>query len=101
LNATASLEGRPYSVLCAPVTDSLSGACLAVLYFEAEVTRAFGPAELTWLTAYAVALGQALTLHICGQKRMQQLEAECRKVRDTDGPRSSATVKQLASSSTR
>src|SRR2546425_5997105 len=38
-DATASLGGRPYSVLCAPVADSLTGGVVAVLYFQSEARR--------------------------------------------------------------
>jgi anaerobic nitric oxide reductase transcription regulator len=79
LDATASLQDRPYSVLCAPVVDSLTGAPLAVLYFQNQIRRAFGSEEYEWLTSYAAALGQALTLHDSGQQRLQELEAEWRQ----------------------
>jgi transcriptional regulator with GAF, ATPase, and Fis domain len=79
LDATASLRGRPYSVLCAPVADSLTGGAVAVLYFQNEARRAFEAEDLEWLTAYAAALGQALTLHVTGQHRIQELEAEWRR----------------------
>jgi transcriptional regulator with GAF, ATPase, and Fis domain len=86
LDATASLRGRPYSVLCAPVADSLTGGVIAVLYFQNEVRRAFETEDLEWLTAYATALGQALTLHVSGQRRLQELETEWRRVQDAGGP---------------
>lgn len=86
LDTTPSLRGRPYSVLCAPVTDSLTGAVVAVLYFQNEARRPFEPEDLEWLTAYSAALGQALTLHDSGQRRVRELEAEWRHVQDADGP---------------
>lgn len=86
LDATASLRGRPYSVLCAPVADSLTGGVVAVLYFQNEVRRAFEAEDLEWLAAYAAALGQALTLHISGQRRILELEAEWRRAQHGDGP---------------
>ena len=85
LDATAALRGRPYSVLCAPVADSLTGGAVAVLYFQNEARRAFEAEDLEWLTAYAAALGQALTLHLTGQHRIQELEAEWRH-RQNGGP---------------
>jgi transcriptional regulator with GAF, ATPase, and Fis domain len=86
LDTTASLRGRPYSVLCVPVADSLTGGAVAVLYFQNEARRAFEAEDLEWLTAYAAALGQALTLHVTGQRRIQQLEAEWRRSLNADGP---------------
>src|SRR5207247_7917028 len=82
LDATASLQGRPYSVLCAPVVDSLTGAPLAVLYFQNQLSRAFGSEEHEWVKGYSAALGQALTLHDSGQQRLQELEAEWRQYQD-------------------
>jgi transcriptional regulator with GAF, ATPase, and Fis domain len=98
LDATASLHGRPYSVLCAPVMDSLTGAVIAVLYFQNEARRAFGPEDLEWITAYAAALGQALTLHVSGQRRLRELESEWRRQHDAAGPEivgSSDATKEL------
>jgi len=86
LDATPSLRGRPYSVLCVPIADSLTGDVVAVLYFQNEARRPFGAEDLEWLTAYAAALGQALTLHVSGQRRIQELEAEWRHVQDAGGP---------------
>jgi len=86
LDTTPSLRGLPYSVLCAPVTDSLTGAVVAVLYFQNEARRAFEPEDLEWLTAYAAALGQALTLHDSGERRVRELEAGWRHVQDSEGP---------------
>jgi transcriptional regulator with GAF, ATPase, and Fis domain len=86
LDVDASLRGRPYSVLCAPVADSLTGGVVAVLYFQNEAKRAYEAEDLEWLTAYAAALGQALTLHVSGQHRIQELEAEWRRTQDADGP---------------
>lgn len=84
LDATTSLRGRPYSVLCAPVVDSLSGAVIAVLYFQNEAKPSFRADDLEWLTAYAATLGQALTLHLSRQQRIQELEAERRRAENDD-----------------
>jgi transcriptional regulator with GAF, ATPase, and Fis domain len=86
LDATSSLRGRPHSVLCAPVIDSLTGGVVAVLYFQNETRRAFEPEDLEWLSVYAAALGQALTLHGSGQQRIQELEAEWRQAQNAGGP---------------
>jgi transcriptional regulator with GAF, ATPase, and Fis domain len=98
LAATASLQGRPYSVLCAPVTDSLTGAVIAVLYFQNEARRAFGAEDLEWITAYAAALGQAFTLHVSGQRRLRELETAWRRQNEAPGPEivgSSEATRQL------
>jgi transcriptional regulator with GAF, ATPase, and Fis domain len=86
LDVTPSLRGRPHSVLCVPVTDSLVGDVVAVLYLQNESRRPFGAEDLEWLTAYAAALGQAVTLHDSGQRRIQELEAQWRHVHDAGGP---------------
>jgi DNA-binding NtrC family response regulator len=86
LDRTASLCGRAFSILCVPVADSLTGSVVAVLYFQNDATRAFGAEDLDWATAYAAALGQALTLHLAGQRRIQELEADWRRARDAHGP---------------
>jgi len=81
LDAIPPLHG-PLSVLCAPVADSLTGGVVAVLYFQNEARLAFEADDLEWLSAYAAALGQALTLHLSGQ----QFEAEWRRVHNDGGP---------------
>jgi transcriptional regulator with GAF, ATPase, and Fis domain len=86
LDRTASLCGRPVSVLCAPVADSVTGSVVAVLYFQNEARRPFEAEDLEWVSAYAAALGQALTLHVAGQRRIQELEAEWRRAQDAHGP---------------
>ena len=86
LDLTASLRGRPYSVLAVPVADALTGGVVAVLYFQNEARRAFEPEDLEWVTAYSAALGQALTLHVTGQRRLREVEAEWRRSQDGGGP---------------
>jgi DNA-binding NtrC family response regulator len=86
LDRTASLSGRAFSILCVPVTDSLAGSVVAVLYFQNDAARAFDGEDLDWAFAYAAALGQALTLHLAGQRRILELEAEWRRARDARGP---------------
>ncbi len=85
LDRTASLSGRAFSVLCAPVADSLTGSVVAVLYFENDAARPFDAGDLDWVSAYAAALGQALTLHLAGQRRIRELEAEWRRTQDAHG----------------
>jgi hypothetical protein len=36
LDATPSLRGRPYSVLCVPVAETFTRGVVAVLYFQNE-----------------------------------------------------------------
>src|SRR5262249_30947091 len=85
-DATSSRDGPPHSVLCAPVTDSLTRSVAAVLYFQNEARWPFDAADLEWLTAYAAALGQALTFHVSGDQRIQELGAGRRPVQDDGGP---------------
>ncbi|HSD28213.1 MAG TPA: sigma 54-interacting transcriptional regulator, partial [Vicinamibacteria bacterium] len=63
-----------------------TGGVVAVLYFQNEASRAFGAEDLEWAAAYAAALGQVLTLHVAGQRRIRELEAEWRRVQDAHGP---------------
>ncbi len=86
LDRTASLCGRAFSVLCAPVADSLTGSVVAVLYFQNDAAVPFDAEDLDWVGAYAAALGQALTLHLAGQRRIRELEAEWRRTQDAHGP---------------
>jgi transcriptional regulator with GAF, ATPase, and Fis domain len=86
LDATASLRGSPYSVLCVPIIDGMTSDVVAVLYLQNEATRAFDPDDLDWLIAYATALGHALTLHGTGQQRIREIEAEWRRAQDATGP---------------
>ena len=86
LDVTSSLVGRPHSVLCAPVIDGLTGGVAAVLYLQNEARRAFEPEDLEWLSVYAAALGQALTLHMSWQVRIQEIETEWRHTQSAGGP---------------
>ena len=86
LEADDSLRGRPYSVLCAPIADSTSSV-VAVLYLQNEAWRPHEAEDRQWLTAYVAALGQAFTLHVSGQRRFHDLEAEWRRAQKAGGPR--------------
>jgi DNA-binding NtrC family response regulator len=78
---TASLRGRPHSVLCAPVLDPWTRAVLAVLYFQtAPGPRGYSPADLPFLDAYATALGHAFGLFLDGERRYRDLEADWRRL---------------------
>jgi hypothetical protein len=58
---TGALEGRAYSVLCAPIVDPFRGRTVAVLYLQNEgLKNAFGEADWAWMHVYARTLGRAL-----------------------------------------
>ena len=58
---TGALEGRPCSVLCAPIVDPVRERPVAVLYLQNEgLKNAFGEADWAWMHTYARALGRAL-----------------------------------------
>ncbi len=82
LDQTASLHGQPYSVICAPVMDSLTRAPIAVLYFQNDVRHAFDSEDLEWLTSYAAVLGHALTLHVSTQRQLQEMRTEWKVAED-------------------
>jgi transcriptional regulator with GAF, ATPase, and Fis domain len=78
---TASLRGRPHSVLCAPVLDPWTRAVLAVLYFQTlPGPRGYSAADLPFLDAYATALGHAFGLFLDSERRYRDLEAEWRRL---------------------
>jgi transcriptional regulator with GAF, ATPase, and Fis domain len=86
LEGDPSSRGRPYGVLCAPIADALTGSVVALLYLQNEARQVHEAEDLEWLTAYVAALGQAFTLHVSGQRRFQELEAEWRRAQDAGGP---------------
>src|SRR5262245_61075783 len=58
---TGALEGRAYSVLCAPIVDPVRGRTVAVLYLQNEgLKNAFGESDWAWMHVYARTLGRAL-----------------------------------------
>lgn len=60
-NVSGALQGRPCSVLCAPVCDPRTQEAWAVLYVENEgVRNAFGEIDRAWIEVYARALGRAM-----------------------------------------
>ena len=81
-NTTGSLSARPYSILCAPILDSLTSSSVALLYFQNDATSGFRAEDLEWLTAYAAALGSAITLHLSSQQRIKAIEAEWQRAQD-------------------
>ncbi len=78
---TASLRGRPHSVLCAPVLDPWTRAVLAVLYFQTSPgPDGYSAADVPFLDAYATALGHAFGLFLDSERRYRDLEAEWRRL---------------------
>jgi transcriptional regulator with GAF, ATPase, and Fis domain len=79
--ATASLTGRPHSVLCAPVEDPWTHAVLAVLYFQTTPGRSgYDADDLRFLAAYATALGHAFGLFLTAERRYRKLEDDWRRL---------------------
>jgi transcriptional regulator with GAF, ATPase, and Fis domain len=78
---TASLRGRPHSVLCAPVSDPWTSTVLAVLYFQTTPgPRGYSERDLPFLRGYATALGHAFGLFLTGEQRYRQLEEDWRRL---------------------
>jgi transcriptional regulator with GAF, ATPase, and Fis domain len=78
---TGSLQGRPHSVLCAPVTDPWTKAPLAVLYFQTRPgPLAYTPDDLPFLQGYATALGHAFGLFLTSEQRYRELEDEWKRL---------------------
>ncbi len=78
---TASLRGRPHSVLCAPVIDPWTRSVLAVLYFQtAPGPAAYQPEDVPFLRAYAIALGHAFGLFLTSEQRYRRLEEDWRRL---------------------
>ena len=78
---TASLRGRPHSVLCAPVSDPWTGSVLAVLYFQTTPgPRGYSDKDVPFLRGYATALGHAFGLFLTGEQRYRQLEEDWRRL---------------------
>jgi DNA-binding NtrC family response regulator len=79
---TGSLQGRPHSVLCAPVTDPWTRSPMAVLYFQTVPgPRGYRPEDVPFLAAYATALGHAFGLYLTGEQRRQRLEDDLERLR--------------------
>jgi DNA-binding NtrC family response regulator len=78
---TASLRGRPHSVLCAPVRDPWTQSVLAVLYFQtAPGPRGYSDRDVPFLRGYATALGHAFGLFLTGEQRYRQLEDDWKRL---------------------
>lgn len=76
---TPSLQGGPYSVLCAPIFDPIRGAVLAVLYLQnSGLMEAYGEADRAWLEGYAAAVGRLFGLSF----RQSLQERELGELRD-------------------
>ena len=58
---SGALQGRAYSVLCAPICAPDTGEALAVLYVQNEgVRKAFAEIDRAWIEVYARALGRVM-----------------------------------------
>jgi serine/threonine-protein kinase PknK len=83
---TASLSGRPHSVLCAPIVDPWTKAVLAVLYFQTAPGRSgYAADDLPFLTGYATALGHAFGLFLGHEQRYRKLEDDWRRLQRDGG----------------
>jgi two-component system response regulator HydG len=84
---TGSLSARPYSVLCAPISDPWTRAVLAVLYVQTSPgPRAYTTDDLPFVQGYATALGHVFGLFLDGERRYGQLEDEWKRLqRDRGG----------------
>ncbi len=85
-DSTASLRGRPHSVLCAPVVDPWTRTALAVLYFQTSPgPRAYLPEDVPFLLGYATALGHVFGLFLTNEQRYKQLEDDWRRLQRERG----------------
>jgi serine/threonine-protein kinase PknK len=83
---TASLRGRPLSVLCAPVMDPWTRSVLAVLYFQTRPGPAgYSVADVPYLQGYALALGHTFGLFLSSERRYRDLEADWKRLQSS-GP---------------
>jgi transcriptional regulator with GAF, ATPase, and Fis domain len=83
---TTSLSAGAHSVLCAPIIDPMTGAPIAVLYFQNKgLLLAFEEEDLAWLTAYATAIGQGFGLHLSKERRIQELQADWQRFQGERG----------------
>ncbi len=91
-DATGSLAGGDYSVVCAPVTDPRTNAPFAVLYFQtSSVTQPLTQAHVPFVFSYA----RALSLSWTGWMRSQ------RELAAAPGPRSTPVGRSRSSGSRR
>jgi DNA-binding NtrC family response regulator len=78
---TASLHGRPHSVLCAPVTDPWTRSVLAVLYFQTRPgPGGYSSRDVPFVQGYATALGHAFGLFLTAEQRYRELEEDYRRL---------------------
>jgi anaerobic nitric oxide reductase transcription regulator len=74
---TPSLQGGPYSVLCAPIFDPVRSAVLAVVYLQNNgLLEAYNEADRAWLEGYAAAVGRLFGLsfrHALQERELKEL----------------------------
>jgi transcriptional regulator with GAF, ATPase, and Fis domain len=71
---TSSLEGANYSVLCAPILDTLRDTPLAVVYFQnSGLGEAYNETDLAWLEGYVTAVGKAFGVHFAQKRREREM----------------------------
>jgi transcriptional regulator with GAF, ATPase, and Fis domain len=79
---TPSLSGGPYSVLCAPISDPVRDAVLAVIYLQnSGLLEAYGESDLAWLEGYAGAVGRLFGLSF----RQALQDRELKELREARG----------------
>lgn len=71
---TPSLEGGPFSVLCAPICDPLRDVVLAVAYFQnSGLTEAYTEEDRAWLEGYATAVGRIFGFYLWKERQAREL----------------------------
>lgn len=72
--ATPAIE-ETFSVLCAPVLDSMRNVVLAVLYFQNNrPIEGYDEDDAIWLQGYASAVGHVFAFHFQERRRERELE---------------------------
>jgi two-component system response regulator HydG len=71
---TPSLQGGPFSVLCAPIRDPVREAVLAVVYLQNRgLTEAYDREDLAWLDKYATATGRIFGFYFRKERQEREL----------------------------
>lgn len=86
LDPDVSPSGRPSTVLCAPITEPLTGGVVAILCFQSGTRREYDPEHFQWLRAYAAALGHALTVYASGRPPTREGVSHWRPTQNAEGP---------------
>ena len=84
-DATGSLAGGDYSVVCAPVTDPRTNAPFAVLYFQtSSVTQPLTQAHVPFVFSYARALSLSWTGWMRSQRELAAARAQIHTGREIE-----------------